>query len=393
MNKFLFVLSALALTVSVGGCSWFSKDKSGPFKNYSKDYLKSQSLPVIELPEGMATPAFVDLYPVKDAAGKDEFGDPVSLSEYEIPRPQSINSGEESFSVKIQRLGEQTWLSLNAPTSQIWPQLQNFLNAAGLPVVSSSASNGLIETDWLKFNDDELNKIRYRIYLEKGIHPDSTEIHMLQMQVAMDQEVTANLAWPDKSQNPEREQWMLQKVAENLAGSINNSSASLLGQYVGGELKAGFDKDAKEPTLVLRLSADRAWASLLGAVQQDGFVLWDRDAVKGVIYAGFDKSIAENKGFWAKTFSFGRDSVAEKARYGVADILQHLSGSSEVRATFSDLQGASFDTALKNADEGFLVLMKASGDEYRVIIRDQRGRSLPRGDAKALIRLLRKNLS
>jgi outer membrane protein assembly factor BamC len=392
MSKVYFVL-CLVFVSTLSACSFFSKDKSGPFKNYSKDYLKSDTIPVISVPDDMVAPRYVDLYPVKDAAGTDEFGDPVALAEYEIPRPQSINSVDESFSIKIQRLDAQRWLALNAPTSQVWPQVQNFLNVAGLPVVSSMASSGLIETDWLKFNDDENHKVRFRIRLEKGIHPDSTEIHLLQMQVPIDQEDTSEVNWPKVSQDAEKEQWMLQKLAENLADSLNNASASLLGQYVGGDLKAGFVKGAAEPTMVLRLSPDRAWASLLGAAQKDGYVLWDRDAVKGVIYVGFDRSVAENKGFWSKTLSFGRDNVPEKARHGVSEMLKHLSGSSATRSAFEGIDGVAFESALSRADEGFLIVMKPREDHYSVIIRDQRGRQLSREDAKNLMRLLRKNLS
>jgi outer membrane protein assembly factor BamC len=186
---------------------------------------------------------------------------------------------------------------------------------------------------------------------------------------------------------------MLQKLAENLADSLNNASATLLGQYVGGDLKAGFVKGAAEPTMVLRLSPDRAWASLLGAAQKDGYVLWDRDAVKGVIYVGFDRSVAENKGFWSKTLSFGRDNVPEKARHGVSEMLKHLSGSSATRSAFEGIDGVAFESALSRADEGFLIVMKPREDHYSVIIRDQRGRQLSREDAKNLMRLLRKNLS
>jgi len=393
MNKISVLLGVTLFSLALSGCGMFSKEKAGPFKNYSRDYLKSSTVTAISVPDDMAQPSFTPLYPVKDAAGKDEFGDPAVLAEYEVPRPQSINSVDESFSIKIQRLGEQSWLALNAPTGQVWPQLQNFLNASGVPTISSSAKTGLIETDWLKFTNDTENKVRYQLRLEKGLHPDSTEIHILQMMLPMEAETTLDVEWPERSQSQEKEQWMLEKIANALVDSINNASASLLGQYVGGDLKAGFAKGAEEPTMQLRLSADRAWASLLGSAQKDGFVLWGRDATKGVIYVGFDPTATEEKGFWSKALSFGKDKVPAEARYSVDELLQNLSGSDSTRQLFSEIKGAEFGTALSKIDEGFLVVMKDLGTHFSVIVRDQRGRVIPRDEAKALMRLLRKNLS
>jgi len=377
----------------LASCGMLFKDENAPFKNHGLDYLEAAPLTVIETPEGLDTPEFTPLFPVSELQATDDFGDKLVLREYEVPRPDSPYNSEASFGVKIQKLGEKQWVSLGVPTNQAWPSVQNYLAVNTIPIINSSAPEGLIETDWLKFSNDEETAIRFKVVIDKGLYPETTEINVLQSQTKYDgDDLPQDLPWPEKSDDFERESWLLRQIAEHLASSVDNSSASLLGQDVGGPVKASFGRDQRGPVMRLRLDKERAWATLTKAASSNGFVRWEQNTALGVIHAGFDPELTKEKGFWGKALSMGGSSLPEEAEYPLDKVLQHLSGDSASRNVFSNMSGAGFESALEDQDEGYLIVVSRDDAFSTVLIRDQRGRALPTDQAKALLRALRTNL-
>jgi len=393
MNRYFLYLSCLSLSVFIGGCAALFKNENAPFKNHGKDYLEAAPLAELKIPETLDQPQFTPLFPVAELSATDEFGDTLVLREYEVPRPDSPYNSEVSFGVKIQKLGENQWLSVGVPTNQAWPSVQNYLAVNSIPIIKSSAPSGLIETDWLKFNNDDGNAVRFRVLIDKGLYPETTEIHITQNQVAYsDKGLPQDSAWPSKSDDFERESWLLRQIAEHLASSIDNSSASLLGQDVGGPVKAQFQREGGEPSMRMRLDQERAWVTVAQATRGNGFVQWETNKKLGVIYAGFDPELTKEKGFWGKAFSLGGSKLPEKAEFSLERVLAHLSGDSATRRLFEKMDGAGFDSALKNQDEGYLIVVSRDDTSTSVVIRDHRGRLLPSDKAKALLRALRTNL-
>nr|MBX2857206.1 outer membrane protein assembly factor BamC [Cellvibrionaceae bacterium] len=164
----------------LSGCSTFFGDE-GVFRSRQKDYLRAAPVSPMTVPGDKVTRPMVTIYDVPEINANDEFGDAYQLQDYEIPRPNPMADKGE-VGVKIQKLGSERWIFLNASTSQVWPRTQNFMSEYNLQVVASNASAGLIETGWLRFKNDAETKTRYRVSLEKGIHPETSEIHILQMQ-------------------------------------------------------------------------------------------------------------------------------------------------------------------------------------------------------------------
>lgn len=368
-------------------------DPDGMFRDRDKDYLRAEPVKAMEVPESLASPPLEPLYPIPDVSVADDFGDSVDITDYAVPRPAAINADESNFGVKIQRLAGAQWVSIGASTSQVWPHVQSFLTVADVGVIVSNAESGLVETDWLQYSDDDSIMARFRISIEKGVHPDSTEIHVIEYQMPMAKEIAADIAWPEKSVSAEREEWMVRQIAEHLAESISNTSASLLGQNVGGEIKAFYVSGAAEPTLRLRLNRARAWATLLHAAKKEGFVTWDRSESKGIVFAGYDKDQEKKRGFWKRLFMLGYDGrLPEKVKHSLDDILTHLSGEQASRQKFDGIEGVAFGDALKKVEPGYLLVAEYHDSHADIIIRDHRGRLLPKEEAKRLIRIIRKNL-
>ncbi len=389
IRTFLLLFCSASLFLSSCG---FSDKKDGAFRDRGKDYLRTGPIEKIDMPEGIESTVLEQLYPIPEVNANDEFGDEYNLVDYEIPRPVPINSDEKSLGVKILTLGDERWVYLGASTSQVWPRTQSFLANSDIGVIASDANSGLIETDWLQYVDNKDVYVRFQIRLEKGVHEETTEVHVLEAEFPVGEPLPSPMVWPEVSSDPAREEWLVRELANHLAQTIDNASASLLGQNVGGELKASFLRDRREPTMALRLSKNRAWATLTHAAKSEGFVTWEADKNKGIIFADYDPDIIKKKSFFRRLFTFdwGKDKP-KPAPYKLAKVLEHLSGSENVRETFASISGADFKPALKNG-RGYLIIMNKDGDQHTVVIRDHRGRKLPIVEAKERIRLLRKNL-
>ncbi len=370
------------------GCGTLYGDH-GVFRSKKKDYLKTGSIHPIELPAGMESRSLATLYDVPDVEPRDEFGDIISLVEYDVPRPDPINTEKGKTGVKIQKIGENRWVFLNASTSQIWPRTQNFLSSAGFPVVNSNPNVGLIETGAVIYGEDKSRASRFRVFIEKGVHPETTEIHVIQADFPTGDVIPENFEWPGVSNDPAIEKIFIDSLAGTLAQSVNNNSASLLGQNVGGSLKVEFLKNQEEPTMRLRLYRQRAMATVAHALDKEGFVIWDQAKDKGIYYVGYDPKAGKGRAFLSRMF--GGDSIPDEAPHNMSDLLTHLSPTDEVKQKFAKYDDVSFGEPIENK-LGFLVMLDSSDARSDVVIRDMSGEKLPASDAKQLLRIIRKNL-
>lgn len=384
------LLSTLAL---LSGCSSLWGDK-GMFRAREKDYVHAGDIQPITLPAGMESAPLDPLHIIPPINSKDEFGDAVDLSEYRVPRPVPLANEDDAVGVKIQKLGGERWIFLNASTAQVWPQTQSFLSEYNVLPLKSVPEKGLIESDWVHFRDDTSTKSRYRILIEKGIHPDTTEIHVLHAQFPVDANIALDesFVWPEQSSSSEREAWLMDELAMVLAESVDNSAASLMGQNVGGNTKAQYARVNGEPVVTLRLPYARAWASVSHATEADGFVEYETNSDLGLVYIGFPYFADDKPGFWGSLAFWGEDKRApETSRYALTEILAHLSDSKDARAAFASVPGAAFGKELPQA-QGYLVALEQKDGLVIVRIRDHRGARLAPEEAKNILRVLRNRL-
>lgn len=358
------------------------------FRDRSDEYLRTGSIKPIRLPEGVTSVPLEPLYAIPEVQqGENSFYD-MQSDGFEVPRPEPMSAEAEKSKIKIQKVGERRWILAEAPTSQIWPLAQNFFSNYGIQVAQSVPSTGLVLTDWVEFKSDESTKSQFQIRIEQGLRPDTTEIHVLQHQVLANASELG--AWPARSTNPEREAWLLDELANALAADIDNRAASLLGQSVGGQVKAELFMDGAEPALRLRLSESRAWATVAHAMSRDGYQLWDEDSERKVYYVQF-RDPAKKRNWFMRLFTFEPASAAAETPYKLKDLLTHLEGKEEVRALFGDLPGVEFGDPLEKG-LGYLVVLRAEGGDMVVKVRDHRGARLGLADNKRLLAVMRRNL-
>lgn len=380
-------IAGIALT----GCGMFGDE--GYFRDRSDDYQMASSLPPLQMPQGVTEKRQEELYEIPRVGDGELEG-----GEFEVPRPQplSVNTGADR--VKIQKLGNRRWVLVSQPPAEVWPQLHYFLRTSGLKLASSDASAGIMETAWLQFEQSPDTKDKYRLRVESGVQPDSTEIHVRHLSVPAETPSEAAVDWPQRSTSPEREGWMIDEMSTALAAESTGAAASLVAQAIGGgSVKVQLQEPAgKEPFISMNLAMERAWATVAHALNVGAYRLHREDADIGLFYVTHDEDREltedEEDGWFSWGDNGGEDELAAEAqKVTMQQVLANIDPDTDAKpALFADVQGLGGGPA---ADiPGYLVVVRGTGDTIEVRVRDTSGQPLSRGKASQLLMAIRQNL-
>ena len=321
------LISALNICVilSLTGCGWLG------LRDRSNDYLLAEETEVTAIPAGLDRSVIGQLYPIPQIASES-----IELVDFEAPRPQaaSVNTFEQL--VKIQSLEGRRWVLINNPPSELWPRVRSVLNRNGVPAALAEGSSGVIETVWVKFNSDDDNSHRFRFQISPGVQVNSSEISLLHNQAVRSEEEQA--VWPQASDSDQREKDMLTMLANELAGATNYASVSLLAQNIGGEAKVVvITPEVADPFIQIKLSFDRAWASILYSADRGGFTLVDKNRSEGTLYVNYTDKATDEPGFFARWF--GEDSGDQILEVNYQVLVQVVGANVEVRVVGPDSEG------------------------------------------------------
>ena len=340
LNKTLLSVALVTVTISQAGCSWLG------IRDRSHDYLLAEEMASVVVPAGLDDAALGQIYPVPEVASDD-----VALDELDVPRPDPAAFIAFEQSVKIQSYEDRRWILVNQLPGEIWPRLRSTLVRNGIPAEVADGERGIIDSVWVKFNDDEEMSHRFRFSVIPGIAQDSTEISVLHQSVARGAE--QGVEWPQKSVDGVRERALIQMVANELASASNYSSVSLLAQTIGGKGRVELiTPEVADPYILIQLNFDRSWASMSYSAQRGGFTIVDQNRSGGSLLVDFTDGESEQRSFWQRWFSSDEIIVSD-----------------------------------------YQLLLKAVGANVEVRITAVDGSSLPRKEAQRLLAILRSNMS
>lgn len=379
----------VCLSASLSGCGIFFGD-DGVFRNRENDYLKSDSLPPLVLPAGANKEALGELYPIPPISAAD-FGYDATASDYDVPRPMPLSANLLQDNVKIQRVGETSWILVNAAPGELWPRIRNFLNTNNLSATRADLKQGIIETGWIQFKTDLNSQDKYRLQIDQGIQPETSEIHITHVNVQSASKPTQDPEWPAKSMNAEREKWLMDELAATLASDTTEGGTSMMAQAIGGNLaaKAALGMYKNEPVMTLKLDKTRTMATMAYAAKRDGFQLFESDASTGMFYVHYQNPEDAKPGWFKRFFHIGLTPKPAATPYSLAQITANmLQGEAFESAPYSD---RSAEKVLKKAP-GYMVVVSGDSGNYVVRVRDPYGKRLKPREARDLITRLRKNL-
>ncbi len=292
--KFMQAVLISALALPGVGCGYIGGDK-GVFRDRAEDYKKAPETPPITVPAGMDSAKLNEIYVIPPV--EDKF---LSQGKFEVPQPVPLTAGAGSEVVRIQKLGDESWILIGVAPGQVWPQVRNFMAASGMQIASTDARAGIMESNWLTVEGQPLAS-RFQFRMEQGVQRGTSEMHVLQMH----QKGNAN-EWPATSDDPAQAAAMLQAIAQFLADSTDSAPVSMIAEQgisAGGKITM---QQAPEGYNYLRLELpfDRAWASLGRALEKSTFEITDRDRSGGTYYVRFlGMTAKKEQGWWASLWN------------------------------------------------------------------------------------------
>lgn len=333
----LFKFSTLAIfALSATGCSYLGFGDY--FRDRSNDYRRSEEMAHISVPEDLDADGVGELYPVPVG------GEVVSYeidSEFVVPRPNSASLNQSANQVKIQRLGDEVWILLSVGPSEAWPKIRSYLTLNGIPSAKADASQGVIETGLFKLSDDEGRFQQFQISLSQGVQLNTTEVEILHRSFSSDVAQASLPIWPEQSDDVDRENWLRDGLAGDLASETAAGTASLLGQAIGAASKVELITPIEtQPYIEMRMAFDRAWASVGYALNTDGF-----EVREGVLDNGYYLSDLQEVGsdekpkLWRRFLRFNLENANPIQSYRID--LQPRNGVIEVRVINADGSGMS----------------------------------------------------
>jgi outer membrane protein assembly factor BamC len=375
----------LSLVALLSGCGVFWGDDAY-FRNREGDYQKADKIEPLKVPEGMSEAPLGQRYPIPPIT-ESEFDDIAQSEGTQVPRPQPLATNLLQENVKIQRLGDERWVLMNVSPGEIWPRVRAFLNENNVDVASADIGRGLITSHWLQFKSDLTSFDRYRIQIDQGVQPETSEIHVLHQSVQSDRP-PQEVAWPEASSSSEREAWLLDELAAALAQDETIGGTSLLAQAIGGDAKSALVIEQGEPVMKIRLSEARAKATLYHAMREDGFAIYDSQADNRIYYLHYAPLQPESDGWFSGWFSSDKNLVAESP-YNLEQLLTVVpKGEAFIDAPLSNRKA---EQKFPNAP-GYLLFIDGQPNNFTVRLRDPYGKRIEARKARELLTLLRKNL-
>jgi len=242
--------------------------------------------------------------------------------------------------VKLEREGNQRWLSVPMTPEQVWPQLQGFWKERGFTLVQDQADTGVMETDWAEnraklpndFIRNSIGKVfdslystgtrdKFRTRVERTANGSEIYVSHRGVEEVYSGDRKETTVWQPRAADQQLEAEMLQRILVRL-GVKEEVAKSTVASPVTLPARARLVEGQPAATLQVDDAFDRAWRRVGLSLDRSGFTVEDRDRAQGVYFVRYiDPSQAgkEEPGFLSKLFSFGKkkDEDGGPVRYRV----------------------------------------------------------------------------
>lgn len=303
------------LAMAVAGCSTFREGRK-------IDYKSSQTLPSLEVPPDLQNVTSVDRGATTPAGGTT-FS--TLTSGREAAKPNSTATVLPVFpDMRLERDHNTRWLVVKGDPETLWLRVREFLSAQGLIIARENPRTGIIETDWAENRAKVGTAVqlvlakwmaalystgtrdRFRIRLERGKEPGTTEIYLSHQGM---EEVVASgsgsdhisTMWQGRPSDPDLETEMLRLLMAHLGEKdpqIANAGVEPQPE------RARLARTGDRMQLSVQDDLDRAWRRVGLSLDRIGFTVEDRDRSKGIYYVRYIDPENEGKkpGFFARLF-------------------------------------------------------------------------------------------
>ena len=333
-------LAGVCVAVALCGCSMFDNVLSGDKIDYrSSSTTRTAGL---EVPPDLTQLSRESRYqqPASGSISASTFQSaaaaPAAASVAPAIAPQAVGN------FRMQRLGNERWLSTNLAPEDIFPQVRAFWKDNGFNLAEDRSDIGVVETDWAEnraklpsdfvrntigkvfdsaFSTGEMDKFRTRV--ERT--PTGSDIYvshrgMVEVYTGQQKESTV---WQPRPSDPQLEAEFLSRLMVKL-GAKEDQAKAVVASAAGpaGPPRARLLEGRPGPTLQVDDGFDRAWRRVGIALDRSGFTVEDRDRTQGLYFVRYvDPAFAgkEEPNFFVRMLSLGRrkDGDANPIKYRV----------------------------------------------------------------------------
>ncbi len=301
----------------------------------------------LEVPPDLTAGALGDRMAIPEVGGAS-----ASYQDFLLQQRQAGTAGSgapsdvlpEVQGIRVERDGDERWLSIAAPPDAVWPRLVDFWQQNGVLLQEQDPTVGVMRTAWLEnradikrdFLTNTIRKVfdglyetgtrdQFRVRLEDGPLAGSTELYLTHygMQEILPTNTTGasdQSVWVPRDRDPGLEAVMLRRLMVFLGESEERAQAQLAAQAGEQAARSQLVRTRDGAMLIIDESFARAWRLAGLALDRVGFAVEDRDRSSGIYYVRYNDPAAEaKKEGWLSKLAFwsSDDKIDEDKRYQV----------------------------------------------------------------------------
>ncbi|MES2536871.1 MAG: outer membrane protein assembly factor BamC [Pseudomonadota bacterium] len=335
------IIYALAL-VGLAGCS----SVNSLMEPDRIDYKSAGKAPSLEVPPDLTQLQRENRYAVVETNRGTATASGFNLQQSAAPAAAAVVIAPKiTAEARIERAGNQRWMVIKQSPELLWPQIKDFWQDSGFLINLETPEAGVMETDWAEnrakipqdFIRNTLGRVldslystgerdKFRTRLERNAD-GSTEVYISHRGAT--EVVSGNLKdstiWTSRPSDPELEAEFLGRLMARLGVEEGRAKAAIANSGPT-QARAKLVKDGSGAHVEVEEGFDRAWRRVGLALDRVGFTVEDRDRTQGLYFVRYvdqnedAKSKTENKGFFARLFTFGSsdDKAKQAQRYRVS---------------------------------------------------------------------------
>lgn len=315
------LLSILAGSLLLSACSALDKVAPGRQK---VDYKKSKAAESLEVPPDLSSQTINEAPSTVDSASS-------TLSGFNEGLPVGVSTVlPDQSNMQFERDGDQQWLVVQGKPSQVWPKVREFWLEEGFLIKMEDPRVGILETGWSENRADipkgpirnVLGKVmdfaysaatrdQYRVRLERGVEPQTTEIYLTHRgveEVIKGSVEDNSIVWEPRPSDPELEAEMLKRMMVYLGVEERKAESMLVRKTAEQKPRARMVSVKEGSMLMIDEDFSRAWRRTGVALDRVGFAVEDRNRSEGIYYVRYNDPLADqdkegvlNKlAFWSK---------------------------------------------------------------------------------------------
>ena len=266
--------------------------------NEKDNYLDAREIERLEIPSDLESDGIADIWEIPEIEN-------IPAAKYYVtaaPRPVSIVGESDPDLIRIQKLGDRSWMVLQQKPVTVWPLVRQFLTFNQVEVEREDPESGLIVTKPMNSTSPDQSSVLHATVrsenpeatdsdflvfrVEQGMRRGSSEVHIKYL--SNDRQLEY-LDWTMPSQQSELTNSLLRQLAQFEVDDVGDQAVSRVGQVVANEPKIELIRDdAGFPVLRFNVDFERTWATVLSALERSPYGIGSSEREDKIIDLAID---------------------------------------------------------------------------------------------------------